>query len=94
MVLAIGAGIGSASLREYTDTSVRSASQVTSLTSVPVLAMIPEIITWKDRQRTRRRRIVMAVGIALALVIGVAAFHLFVMDLDVAWARMLRKLRL
>jgi polysaccharide biosynthesis transport protein len=94
LVLAIGAGIGSASLREHTDTSVRSASQITAFTSIPVLATIPEIITWKDRQRSKKRRTTIAVGLVLVLAIGIVAFHLFIMDLDVFWARMMRQLRL
>jgi polysaccharide biosynthesis transport protein len=92
LVLAVGAGIGSASLREHVDTSIRSASQVTALTSVPVLATIPEIITWKDRRRSKKRRINVAVGVVFVLVIGIAVFHLFIMDFDVAWARLLRKI--
>jgi len=31
---------------------------------------------------------------ALALVVGVVVFHFFVMDLDVFWVRLLRKLRI
>ena len=92
--LGIGGGVGAASLREYSDQSVRSARQVTAVTSVPVLATIPEIVTWEDRVRSTIRRKRVIVGVVLALVIGVMAFHFFIMDLDVAWARMMRKLRL
>jgi hypothetical protein len=59
-----------------------------------VLATIPEIITWKDRQRSRRRRTTIAVGTVMVLAIAIVAFHLFIMDLDVFWARLLRQLRL
>lgn len=93
-VLAFGVGIGSASLREHLDTSVRSASQVTAVTSVPVLGAIPEIVTWKDQVRWRTRRKNVMVGAVLAVVICVVAFHFFIMDLDVFWARMVRKLGL
>ena len=93
-MLAIGAGVGSAALREHMDTSIKSVSQIDAITSVPVLAVVPEIVTWQDtvRAKTRRRNII--VGMALALVVGVVVFHFFVMDLDVFWVRLLRKLRI
>ncbi|MGD0234644.1 MAG: Wzz/FepE/Etk N-terminal domain-containing protein [Syntrophorhabdales bacterium] len=94
LVLAMGAGVGSAALRETLDTSVRSASQVAAITPVPVLAVVPEIVTWKDRLRMKTRRRKIAVGVGVALVLGIVIFQLFVMDLDVFWARALRKLRI
>jgi len=76
------------------DTSVRSESQLATITPAPVLAVVPEIVTWHDRLRTKTRRKRVAVGVAVGLAIGLIVFHFFVMDLDVFWARALRKLRI
>ena len=48
VVLGIGAGIGFAALREFSDTSVRSIEQLSKATSFPVLATIPLIVTAGD----------------------------------------------
>jgi succinoglycan biosynthesis transport protein ExoP len=94
LILAIGTGVGSAALREYMDTSVRSANEVDAITAIPVLAVVPEIVTWQDLLRTKTRRRNIAVGVAVALVLGIVVFHFFVMDLDVFWVRAMRKLRI
>ena len=91
-VLGIGAGIGGASMREYSDQSARGAAELTRLTSFPVLAVIPEIVTWKDRIRTKRRRVLMIASTVAILALAVLIFHFFVMDLDVLWAKIARRL--
>ena len=90
LVLGIGAGVGTASVREFSDLSVRTAESLSLATSFPVLAEIPEILTKND---LRKRRIfftnaVIVVIIAAVLFVGV--FHFFVMDLNVFWAKAMR----
>ena len=92
VVLGIGAGIGGASLREYSDQSARSVVALASLTAFPVLGAIPEIVTWKDRLRASRRRKIIIASIVAAIVLAVVIVHLFIMDLDVFWARLMRRL--
>ncbi|MFL7867904.1 MAG: GNVR domain-containing protein, partial [Anaerolineales bacterium] len=89
-VLGIGAGIGFAALREFSDTSVRSIEQLTTATSFPVLATIPVIVTEREISRQRVKRFAWVVGIVLVLIAGVAAFHFQVMDLNVFWAKFVR----
>jgi succinoglycan biosynthesis transport protein ExoP len=90
MALGIGAGIGLTTLKEFSDTSVYSARHLTAITSFPVLAMVPAIVTAKDHSRRRMHRIMLTV-IALGIVAGgVAAFHFRVMDLTVFWAKVIR----
>jgi polysaccharide biosynthesis transport protein len=92
LVLGIGAGIGGASIREYSDQSVRSAADLVRLTAYPVLGVIPKIVTWKDRiQASRRRKITIALIVAI-IIIGLAVFHFFIMDLDVVTAKIARRL--
>jgi polysaccharide chain length determinant protein (PEP-CTERM system associated) len=91
-VLAIGAGVGFASFKEFSDQSIRDADSLTSATSLPVLAVIPEIVTKKDTQRISTKRIVMIISIVLVIISGLIAFHYLIMDLNVFWAKMMRKL--
>lgn len=94
VVVGIGAGVGLAALREFSDDAVYSAEQLASATGRPVLAAIPRIETAADLRRRRTRRTAVTLGAAGALAVAVLVFHLFVMDLDVFWARLARKIPL
>jgi polysaccharide chain length determinant protein (PEP-CTERM system associated) len=93
-VLGVGAGVGFAALREFSDDSVRSADQLEAAIGLPVLTGIPVIMTRKDIVARRRRRLATAAGVFLVIFAGVAVFHYQVMDLDVFWAKLMRKLAL
>jgi polysaccharide chain length determinant protein (PEP-CTERM system associated) len=94
IVLGMGAGVGMAALREFSDDAVRSADSLTLATRFPVLAGIPEIQTREDIARQRMLRIAGAGTLLLVIVVGVAIFHFAVMDLDVFWAKLIRKFSL
>ncbi len=90
MLLGIMSGVGTAALQEASDRSARTTQDLTRALPFPVLAEIPEIVTLEDEQRRKRR---LKVGMASAfLVLALAALivHLFVMDVDVLWARIIR----
>src|SRR3990172_678283 len=92
LIFGIGAGIGTALLQEATDRSARRPEDLTMAFPFPVLAEIPEIFTLKDELR-RRKRLKTITGITvLLLVILVPVIHFFVIDLDVLWARVARRL--
>ncbi|MBL0702032.1 MAG: hypothetical protein JJV91_00970 [Desulfosarcina sp.] len=91
-VLSLGAGVGTASLKEFSDQSVRKAKDLTDATSFPVLAEIPKIITSQDIASKKRNRIILAIGIILFIVAAIIIFHFFIMDLNVFWAKLMRKL--
>jgi succinoglycan biosynthesis transport protein ExoP len=92
VVLGMGAGVGWAALREFSDDAVRSADQLAFATKFPVLASIPEIQSPEDFARLRRRRIMLAVGTACAIVVALLVFHFAIMDLDIFWAKLMRRL--
>jgi len=94
LVLGIGAGVGLTALREFSDDAVRSAELLESETGVAVLAGIPAIVTTEDLARNRRRQWLWAGAVVLSAVLTVAAVHFLVMDLDVLWARLARRLAL
>ncbi|MBI5237000.1 MAG: chain-length determining protein [Deltaproteobacteria bacterium] len=92
LVLGIGAGIATASLQEAADFSARSSEDMKMNFSFPVLAEIPEIVTLEDELRRRKRLKVIVVMTVLLLAILVPVIHFFVMDMDVLWARVARRL--
>jgi len=92
VVLGIGAGIGFAALREFSDTSVRGIEHLTKATAYPVLATIPMIVTAADIARQRVKKVAWVVGIVLVVVGSVTVFHFQVMDLNVFWAKLMRKM--
>ncbi|PQP32855.1 chain-length determining protein, partial [Desulfobacteraceae bacterium SEEP-SAG10] len=94
MVLGMGAGVGLASLKEFTDPSIRSTSTLVAATSFPVLAGIPEIVTREDLKEKKRKRTLMIMGLFIIVAAGLVAFHLLVMDLNVFWAKLMRKIGL
>jgi hypothetical protein len=81
-------------LREFSDDTVRDGDSLTMATRFPVLAGIPQIMSAKDVARNRLRLLAWAGGVAVAILIGLAVFHFFVMDLDIFWAKLMRKLAL
>ena len=91
-VLGIGGGIGMVLLREFSDQSVRSVEVLAKATGYTVLASIPEIFTGKDIARMKRKRAAAAYSTLAALIVCVAVFHFFIMDLDVLWAKLARRL--
>jgi polysaccharide chain length determinant protein (PEP-CTERM system associated) len=92
IVLGIGSGIGLAALREFSDDTIWNADQLLRMVSYPVLAGIPEIRTQTDIARQRMLRIAGAGTFMLVIAVGVVVFHFLVMDLDVFWAKLMRKL--
>jgi polysaccharide chain length determinant protein (PEP-CTERM system associated) len=91
-VLALASGGGAAALKEFTDNSVYGIDQLAKSTRVPVLGAIPVIVTDKDRLRaTKKRRFVLA-GSCATVIVAMVTIHFLVMDLNVFWAKLLRKL--
>lgn len=90
-ILALGAAVGFAALREFSDQSIRNTEALGTLSRAPVLAIIPKIVTRREIFRKRLRRASVFVGVLLLIGGGVALFHYYVMDLDVFWARLMRR---
>jgi polysaccharide chain length determinant protein (PEP-CTERM system associated) len=90
-LLSIGAGVGVTFFIEYNDQSIRDVDSLTLGTSFPVLAVIPKIVTEKDTRRIRKKRIYMIIGLVLIVIASLTAFHHLVMDFNVFWAKLMRK---
>jgi len=92
LVLGIGTGIGSASLKEYTDDSIRTSEDLKRVTSSPVLASIPLFVSAEEILR-RKKRITVIISAAGATFLScIVLFHFFVMNLDIFWLKLLRRL--
>ncbi len=94
LILGLGSGVGLAAIRESGDDTVREVDALQRATALPVLAAIPEILNAADTSNRTARRLRVLAGAAAAVVAAVLLFHFFVMDLDVFWARLARKLAL
>ena len=92
LILGVAAGVALVSVREYTDSSVRSADALSLATRFPVLAGIPEIRTAGDLRRKRRMRFIKIVAVIVVFVGGLAVVHIWVMDLHIFWAKLMRRL--
>jgi polysaccharide biosynthesis transport protein len=82
--------VGFAAIRESMDSSVKSAKFLATEMALPVLASIPEIVTWGDRRRERILRIALPIALVVVVITGIAVFHFYVMDLDILWVKVLK----
>jgi succinoglycan biosynthesis transport protein ExoP len=92
LILGIGSGVGAASFLEFSDHSVRNAEALIRATGFMVLASIPDILIAKDITAMKVKRIIIAIAVVVLIIIGVLVFNFFIMDLDVFWARLIRRL--
>ena len=90
IVLGIGFSVGAASLREYTDKSVRDIETLKKITGVPVLSVIPTIVTPEDERKKKKRKLILAGAAVGGIFLTLLLFHLFVMDLYVFHAKLVR----
>jgi len=91
IVLGLGAGVGFASIIEFSDTSFKNAESLSRATGFPVLTVVPKIITRQDRSRRNIVRVTGVVTAVVAMVVLAVLFDNYVMDLDVVWAKIMRK---
>lgn len=91
-VLGIGSGCGAAALKEHNDGSVYSIDELVRVTKVSVLGAVPEIRTEMDRLKSRKRRNLILVTVPASMAAMLPIFHFLIMDLNVFWAKLLRKL--
>jgi len=79
-VAGLGLGLGLVAALEYKDNSLRSEDEVNALLSLPVLAVIPMMLSTRERRKLRRQKFLVSVAATLLLLVscaGVAWFFLF-----------------
>ncbi len=92
LVLGIGSGVGTASLKEHFDQSVKDEKVLSLATGFSVLASIPVILLPKEVERKKKKRLMIILSVVGFIVLCILLFHLFIIDLDIFWARLMRRL--
>ena len=94
VVASVGVGFGLAFLAEMVFGGVRGYKQIARVIGSTPLIVIPHIITLQDtRLKSRnRKRLLFLAFILFSLLI--AAVHIWVMDLEVLWFKVIRKISL
>jgi hypothetical protein len=87
LLAGLGFGIALAALREYRDTTLKTDSDVVTSLALPVLAVIPAMVTALDRRRQRRKRILIGASASLVVVLAAGAVVAWRMQLLQAWVR-------
>jgi uncharacterized protein involved in exopolysaccharide biosynthesis len=91
-VLGLGAGAGIATIKEFSDQSIRSEEELSFLTGRPVLAAISLMETEEDLKRKKRKLKIFIISVLAIMGLFVLAVHLFYKPLDVLWFVVLQKL--
>jgi uncharacterized protein involved in exopolysaccharide biosynthesis len=89
-IMSLGAGFGTVALAEALDHSVKSSDELARLTGLPVLGSIIRIQTSEDITQARQKRKMIWAVTGLSLILALALFHFFYMDLWVLTAKLLR----
>jgi uncharacterized protein involved in exopolysaccharide biosynthesis len=91
LVLALGAGVGSAAIAESMDKAVRGTKGLVSVLQMAPLAVIPYLATEADTRRERTRKRVILASVVAGIAIILLLIHFLVSPLDVLWFRGMRK---
>ena len=90
--MALGAGTAYAVGRESVDNTIKSVTELTTRTGLPLLATFDLMETDKER-RARRVKIALVILVLLAVVAAaLICIHLFYMPLDIFWIKLQRRL--
>ncbi len=74
VIAGLALGLGFVALAEYRDTTFRTEDEIMMSLSLPVLALIPNMVTRGERRQVRRRRVLLSVtAVLVALVAGATA---------------------
>jgi hypothetical protein len=91
-VLALGAGVGFAAVREAVDRSVKTADELNSITGIPVFSVVSLMETDEERRARLIRRILLVATAIGVIVVALLLVNQFVMPLDILWEKVQRRL--
>jgi len=92
MVLALAAGTGIAAGREALDGSIKTVDELTRFSGVPVLSVIPLMVSEDEIHARQRKRALFLLAALVVTTSALVLFHHFVMPLDILWIKIHRKL--
>ncbi len=93
MILAITVGIGTGTLAEFADRSVHNADQLSGMTGLPVLTVIPYIHTRTERLSLKKKKGARTAIMVGAVILGIMVFHMVVAPLDMLFFKIVSKLQ-
>jgi len=91
LVLALGAGVGTAAVAESMDSAIRGAKGLVAILHTAPLAVIPYLPNETDTSAVRRKRTIIIFSIVAGLALILTLIHFLYSPLDVLWFRGLRK---
>ncbi|MGB5717787.1 MAG: lipopolysaccharide biosynthesis protein, partial [Gammaproteobacteria bacterium] len=91
LVLALGAGVGSAAVAESMNAAVRGAKGVVAILHTAPLAVIPYLPNAADTHGVKKKKRIMIITVVAGIIILVLLVHFLFSPLDVLWYRGLRK---
>ncbi len=93
-VLALGAGVGLAALRESMDMSVKSREELYELTGAPVLSTISMMETEEERRARLFKRAAFSLAGLGVMAVTLILVHIYVMPLDILWIKIQHRITL
>jgi succinoglycan biosynthesis transport protein ExoP len=91
LVLALGAGVGSAAVAESMDSTVRGTKGIMAALQMAPLAVIPYMANTAEAGAQRRKRIILIASVIAGIIVVLLSVHFLVSPLDVLWFRGMRK---
>jgi uncharacterized protein involved in exopolysaccharide biosynthesis len=91
---AFGLGLGLAFMYELLFGGVRGHREITKITGQTPLIVLPVIETNDDLNKKRNKRFRIILYLIILAVAGVVIFHLYVMNIEIFWAKLMRKISL
>jgi len=91
LVLALGAGVGSAAVAESMNTAVRGAKGLATLLHMAPLAVIPYLPNAAETRARKQKRLIMVITVIAGIIIMLLMIHFLFSPLDVLWFRGMRK---
>ena len=91
LVLALGAGVGSAAVAESMNAAVRGAKGVVAILHTAPLAVIPYLPNAEDTLKQHNKKKMTLISIVIGIIVLLVLVHFLLTPLDVLWFRGLRK---
>ncbi len=92
LVLALGAGVGSAAVAESMSSVVRGSKGLVAILHTAPLAVIPYLPNAADTRAQTRKKLLIVFSFVAAIAIVLLLVHFLFSPLDVLWLRGMRKL--
>ena len=92
LVLALGAGVGSAAVAESMSSAVRGAKGMVALLNTAPLAIIPYLPSAAETRARKQKRRILVITVIAGIIIMLLMVHFLFSPLDVLWFKGLRKM--